>query len=244
MVKILARCIVAADGSSSLVAGKLGLLREDPLYIGVSVRAYMTGVEGLDDFLEIYPEDAIMPCCGWIFPVDESTANVGVGAMLYAFRKKKININRVFEDFGRRTRHAAPKLRGAGIEGRLRGAILRVGMGGSVPGRANVLLVGDAASLVNPISGEGITYALESGRWAGETVAAALRSGKWDALSYYPRILEWKYGGYFRRGTAAIRYGNNPWFINPLLYITSRLPRLGDKMGRFLMNCRRSDNPL
>jgi geranylgeranyl reductase family protein len=238
------RFVVGADGPSSLVGKELGLLNDNPLYLGVSVRCYMTGVEGVSDFLEIYPEDAIIPSCGWIFPVDEATANVGVGFMLYARRKHRINLNRVFDDFVLRTRHAAAKLRGARPLGRLRGAKLRVGMGGAVSRRANVLLVGDAASLTNPISGEGITYALESGRWAGETLAAALHSGDETILENYPRILEWYYRRYFYLGTLAIRYGNNPYFVNPLLFTTSRLPRLGDKMGRFLMNCRRSDYPV
>ncbi len=237
------RFIVGADGPSSLIGKELGLLRDDPLYLGVSVRCYMTGVRGISDFLEIYPEDAISPSCGWIFPVDDTTANVGVGFMLYARRKRKINLNRVFEDFTLRTRHAAAKLREAEPLDRLRGAQLRVGLGGAVSRHLNVLLVGDAASLTNPISGEGITYALESGRWAGETLAAAMHSGDEDILDNYPRILDWYYRRYFYLGTLAIRYGNNPYFVNPLLFTTSRIPQLGDKMGRFLMNCRRSDYP-
>jgi menaquinone-9 beta-reductase len=243
-LELQGRFIVGADGPSSLVGREMGLLKHDPLYLGVSLRCYMKGVEGLSDFLEIYPEDAISPNCGWIFPVDGETANVGVGYMLYARAKRKINLNRVFDDFATRTRHAAAKLRGAERLGKLRGALLRVGMGGSIPARANVLLVGDAASLTNPISGEGITYALESGRWAGETLAAALHAGDDAILANYSRILEWNYRRYFFLGTLAIRYGNNPYFVNPLLFATSRLPRLGDKMGRFLMNCRRSDYPV
>lgn len=240
---LLGRFIVGADGPSSLVGKELGLLNSDPLYLGVSVRCYMTGVRGVSGFLEIYPEDAISPSCGWIFPVDDETANVGVGYMLYARRRRRINLNRVFEDFVSRTRHAAAKLREAEPRGKLRGALLRVGMGGAVPRRLNVLLVGDAASLTNPISGEGITYALESGRWAGETLAAAMHCGDEDLLENYPRILEWYYRRYFYLGTLAIRYGNNPYFVNPLLFATSRSQALGDKMGRFLMNCRRSDYP-
>jgi menaquinone-9 beta-reductase len=242
-VELEGRFIVGADGPSSLVGKELGLLRDDPLYLGVSVRCYMTGVRGVSDFLEIYPEDAISPSCGWIFPVDDDTANVGVGFMLYARRKRKIKLNRVFDDFTSRTRHAAAKLREAEPLGRLRGALLRVGMGGAVPRHLNVLLVGDAASLTNPISGEGITYALESGRWAGETLAAAMHSGDEDTLDNYPRILDWYYRRYFYLGTLAIRYGNSPYFVNPLLFTTSRFQALGDKMGRFLMNCRRSDYP-
>ena len=221
----------------------MGMLRNDPRFMGVSVRCYMSGVEGLSDRLEIYPEDAIMPSCGWIFPMNGNLANVGVGAMLYAMRSRKTNLNRTFEDFAHKTRHASEKLRGARREGRLRGALLRVGMGGSKARKANVLLAGDAASLTNPISGEGITYALESGGLAAEAIAAALKSGNQEALLDYQVALNDRYEHYFRLGSLAIRYGNNPWFVNPLLFTTSRIPRLGDKMGRFLMNCRRGADP-
>jgi menaquinone-9 beta-reductase len=241
---IRSRYIVGADGPSSLVGRKLGMLRSDPRFLGVSVRCYMSGVEGLADRLEIYPEDAIMPNCGWIFPMNGNLANVGIGGMLYAIRKRRINLNRAFEDFADKTRYAADKLRGASRESRLRGALLRVGLGGSEARKRNVLLAGDAASLTNPISGEGITYALESGRLAAETIASALRSGNEDALRDYPVILKSRYEHYFRLGSLAIRYGNNPWFVNPLLFTTSKIPRLGDKMGRFLMNCRRADRPI
>ncbi len=243
IITIRGRYIIGADGPLSIVGTKLGMLRRDPGYMGVSVRCYMRGVEGLADRLEIYPEDAISPCCGWIFPMRDGLANVGVGAMLYAIRAKDINLNRVFDDFIHKTRHAGAKLRGARREGRLRGAVLRVGLGGSRARKANVLLAGDAASLTNPISGEGITYALESGRMAAETVAAALESDDDDVLEDYEKMLEANYAHYFRLGALAIRYCNNPWFVNPLLFTTSRVRPLGDKMGRFLMNCRRADYP-
>ncbi|MBC7247285.1 MAG: geranylgeranyl reductase family protein [Actinobacteria bacterium] len=241
--EVYATYIVGADGPSSLVAGKLGLLRHDPRYLGVSMRCYMQGVRGMSDFLEIYPEDAISPACGWIFPLDGETANVGVGFMLYARERRRMNLNRVFESFCTRTRHAAGKLDGARPVTKPRGALLRVGMGGAVPRRANVVLVGDAASLTNPVSGEGIAYALESGRWAAEAIASALRGNDPGLLAAYPCALERHYGKYFRAGARAIRHGNTPWFINPLLFATSRLPRLGDKMGRFLVNCRRGEFP-
>jgi menaquinone-9 beta-reductase len=244
IITIHGRYIIGADGPLSRTASRLDMLHKDPAFIGVSVRCYMSGVEGLAERLEIYPEDAISPSCGWIFPMRDGLANVGVGAMLYAIRRKDINLNQVFEDFIHKTRHASQKLRGARREGRLRGAVLRVGLGGSRARKANVILAGDAASLTNPVSGEGITYALESGRLAAETVAAALKTGSDGALDDYQELLNAHYEHYFRMGSLAIRYGNNPWLINPLLFSTSRVRRLGDKMGRFLMNCRRSDYPL
>ncbi len=242
-LEIGAKFIIAADGPSSVVGKSLGLLIHDPRYLGVSVRCYMRGAKDVDPFLGIYPENAIMPNCGWIFPVDAETVNVGVGAMLYAIRKKNMNLNRVFEDFITKTRYAAEKLRDAEPVDKLRGAQLRVALRGSRPGTGNVLLVGDAASMTNPISGEGISYALESGKLAGESVLASLEAGTEDAFPRYERSLREKYDIYFRNGWLCIRYGNNPIVMNPLIWTTSRNKKLGNKMGRYLMNVRRSDHP-
>ena len=45
-----------------------------------------------------------------------------------------------------------------------------MGMVGTGPAAGRVLLVGDAAGLVNPLQGEGIAQAMQSGRWAAEAI--------------------------------------------------------------------------
>jgi flavin-dependent dehydrogenase len=56
------------------------------------------------------------------------------------------------------------------------------------PGRGNVLLAGDAAGFVDPITGEGIGHALRSGRVAAEAAAVALREVRTcDAAAIYAR---------------------------------------------------------
>ncbi|GAH14317.1 unnamed protein product [marine sediment metagenome] len=54
--------------------------------------------------------------------------------------------------------------------GPLEGGLLRVGLGGSKAEYPGLVLVGDAASVANPVSGEGIAYALESGQMAAEMI--------------------------------------------------------------------------
>jgi hypothetical protein len=46
-----------------------------------------------------------------------------------------------------------------------------------------IMLVGDAAGLINPLNGEGIQYALHSARWAADVAADRLSSGRLDATS-------------------------------------------------------------
>src|SRR6202012_212614 len=57
----------------------------------------------------------------------------------------------------------------AGSHRRL-GGWLKMGIVGTTPAMGPVLLVGDAAGLVNPMQGEGISQALSSGRAAAEAI--------------------------------------------------------------------------
>jgi flavin-dependent dehydrogenase len=76
-----------------------------------------------------------------------------------------------------------------------------------------VLLAGDAASLIDPLSGEGVAYALESGHLAALAIARALRSGRLSELARYEATV-WKelsfefLGAYLLRQILARPWGN------------------------------------
>ena len=69
---------------------------------------------------------------------------------------------------------------------KVKGQFLPAGDIRAMPGRGNILLCGDAAGAVDPISGEGIPFALWTGAAAGRAVAAALAQGA-DPLTLYRR---------------------------------------------------------
>jgi hypothetical protein len=70
------------------------------------------------------------------------------------------------------------------LSGRL-GGWLKMGMVGTTPATGRVLLVGDAAGLVNPLQGEGIAQAMTSGRAAAESIITAPTSA---SLVYRNRL--------------------------------------------------------
>jgi flavin-dependent dehydrogenase len=215
----------------------------NPDFTGVSIRAYVRGATDVTDMMEIYPMNELLPACGWIFPVRDGLANVGVGAMLFHIRRRGMNLNHIFERFLRDTRYSRDKLASAEVLERPRGGLMRVGLPASRQLQGNVLLTGDAAGMTNPFSGEGISYALESGRWAAGAVRSALQSGNVEALQVYPQILNDLYGHYFKRGLQCIRYGTRPMFMDPLIFAASHSRRVCDKMSRYLLNVRQSEVP-
>ena len=78
-----------------------------------------------------------------------------------------------------------------------------------------LLLVGDATGMISPFTGEGIGYALESGRLAAETVDDALNRSK-DSdlnLSAYPAALGRQFTGYFETGRQSARRYQLIWHV-------------------------------
>ena len=238
-----ARVVVGADGPHSPLGRAMGLLINDPLYMGVSIRQYFEGVEDIGDYLEVYPEKEISPGSGWVFPVNrEGVANVGVGAMLYHIRRDNINLHRFFEILLHDTQHVAPKLRNAKPISPLRGALLRVGLGGSKIECPGMILVGDAASMTNPVSGEGITYALETGEMAAEHILDSRMSGRGlhidpDEDSFRAKLAD-RYQHYFNMGIMSIKWGNRTSFMRPLLSVVARHQKYREDLIRALMYLR------
>jgi len=206
------------------------------------MRQYFEGVEGIGNLLEIYPERTTSPVSGWIFPVSETIANVGVWAMRYHIKKPRINLRKSFQIFTENSPHASLKLKNAHPISRLEGEILRTGLGGSKIECPGMLLVGDAASMANPLNGEGITYALESGKMAAEHIIDSVkRDGKIhhdpEEGSFREKLL-WEYGSYFKKGTKSMKWGNRPAFIRLLLAYSTRKPAYREEFIRALMHLR------
>ena len=115
-------------------------------------------------FWEPTPRRAL-PGYGWVFPGLDGAANLGLGVGVLADRKAGAEATRRLPAF---VEHVSNGRRPT-IDTRL-GGWLKIGMVGTIPANGHVLLVGDAAGLVNPLQGEGISQALRSGRAAAEAV--------------------------------------------------------------------------
>lgn len=237
------RIVVGADGYSSPLGKAMGLLVDDPLYLGICVRQYFEGVEDIGDYLEIYPESGVSPGSGWVFPVTrEGIANVGVGVMLYHVQRDRINLHHFYDRLLHDSTFVAPKMRNARPITPLKGAILRLGLGGSKIECPGMILVGDAASMTNPISGEGITYALETGEMAAEHILKSRMSGKDFHIdpeedSFRRKLLD-RYQAYFRFGTLSVKYANKQMLMRPGLALISRKRLWREQMIRALMHLR------
>jgi geranylgeranyl reductase family protein len=129
------------------------------------------------------------PGYGWIFPDGTGWANVGVGIGVGPNRSEGSRATRELDGFIDRMAHRGLIETPASedLPPRRLGGWLRMGLTGTKVAAGNVLLAGDAAALVNPYQGEGISQAIESGRAAATTIlraparaAQAYTSNIWD----------------------------------------------------------------
>lgn len=154
---IAARIVVGADGANSTVRRLLGVPANPPGHLAVAVRGYGPAPDGPPEQLIAMVADG-WPSYAWSFPVGDGTANVGYGLLRDRFDGGK---TRLHASLSAALPDAQPDAAS------LRAHHLPFSSRRPVPAVGQVLLAGDAASLINPLSGEGIYYALLSGRLAG-----------------------------------------------------------------------------
>ena len=167
---VRARFVVAADGHWSPVRRLLG--EDDPdLGSWHAFRQYFTGVD--DRRLWVLFEEDLLPGYAWVFPVGDGRANVGFGVL----RTDDDSTNG--KALAARWRGLAdrPSLRralgpNAEPEGSVRAWPIPAAYDRDRLTRGRVLFVGDAGGVVDPMTGEGIAQALESGMLAARAVAA------------------------------------------------------------------------
>lgn len=154
---------------------------------------------------------------GWIFYFGDGRANVGAGVSTKALVRSGRNLKDFYDRF-----LEEPQLKewlaDAEPEGPPKSWSLKMGMWGAKRYAQGVMMIGDAGSMIHPISGEGVGYALESGRlaasWAHE--AHVRRDFSASTLSGYERQLKRKRAREHLSGQAIVNVVPNLTLMEPL----------------------------
>jgi flavin-dependent dehydrogenase len=198
-VGLRADAVIGADGATSHVAETAGLVDRQRVMWGFAVRCYVDQPVDLPQIVLWEPRRwHALPGYGWLFPGPEGRSNVGIGVGTLADRTSATQAVRQLPAFLDDLRDRGVLAATPAPAERL-GGWLKMGMVGTTPAAGRVLLVGDAAGLVNPLQGEGISQAMRSGRAAGEAVLA----GPGRAASRYRAALATDHLPYHRIAAAA-----------------------------------------
>jgi geranylgeranyl reductase family protein len=177
--EVPARAVIIAGGYGCRVAADVApRKREDGPPRGIAMRGYFRQVACPPGTMVFSLDRWLLPGYGWIFPTANGGANVGVGTLVSTDRNSEENLRDLWERF---TADAASPvagwMRNAVLAGRPRAWPLDLGPRQRRLVADGLLVAGEAAGLVGPLTGAGIAFALESGERAGETIAAALGQG-------------------------------------------------------------------
>jgi digeranylgeranylglycerophospholipid reductase len=170
---VSARLVIGADGVESMVGR----------WAGIDTRVRAKDMEScaqvlLDD-VDIDPEAIVLHFgndiapggYAWIFPKADRSANVGLGVV--ALRARRSALGYLDEYVSATFPRSTPRVRTVG------GVIVQTTVKSCVAD--GLLLCGDAAHMINPLSGAGIVNGMKAGRMAAETAAEAIAEGNTSA---------------------------------------------------------------
>ena len=238
-VRLAGRIVVLAVGSNLGLLGKMGYLNRSPELI-LAVRGYYEGLQGLHDRVQVHFDQVPLPGYAWVFPLSETRANVGIG-----FWKGQIPWKRfpssakiAFDHFLAHNAKMKTMMADAHLEGQVKGFPLRVDFARSKTCEGRILLVGESAGLVSPFTGEGIDFALESGRLAAKFLLERFQTGDFSSTSLlgYDAILRSHFQRLFVFLTRIRKLYLNPFIMDKAIMATNQFTDVKDLLAKILVS--------
>ena len=209
--------VIGADGSNSVVRRAIGEPANHGRALAVAIRGYAPTPAGMPLELTIRwdSQRAGGLCYAWAFPTAEGTTNVGYGMSSAAPEHSRTHLET-------RLAELLPEYDLTGVA--LTGHTLPLTVTRPRPAVGSVLLVGDAASLINPFTGEGIYSAIASGAMAG---SAAMGDAP---AAIYRRALAARFSRQHRQTTALYRIIDYPVVLDTVIRAARNDSRLFDRL--------------
>ncbi len=161
---IASRLLVGADGANSVVRTALKATPSTAKHRGIAMRAYaksdafdVGGSEGPRMIFSFTRE--LLPSYAWLFPTGRGIVNIGVGGPVLEIQKTGQNLRSLIAAFANQIRS-----QGVALEEPYALQAHHLPHFGEIPNLAysRAALIGDAASMINPFSGEGISYGMNA----------------------------------------------------------------------------------
>ncbi|MCW6004596.1 geranylgeranyl reductase family protein [Micromonospora sp. CPCC 205371] len=206
-----ARAVVGADGAGSVVRRALGFAPNPPGHLALAIRGYAPARPGGG-------QPSRCPAAAWAAhpgagPVGDGSANIGYGELLRGRPVSRAHLlDRLFA--------LLPGVDPAAVTG-LRAHHLPLSTRRPPPGRGRIVLAGDALSLINPFTGEGIFYAVLSGALAGDAALAGQ-----EAATRYTASLRSRLGRHLRHSRAAAWLASRRWVVDRAIRAADRDQRV------------------
>lgn len=226
--RLTASLVVAADGAYSRMRRALGAGKPSGHSVAVAMRAYADtdafDPDGpLDTRMVFEWSKELLPAYGWIFPTGRGTVNIGVGVMLPQLRRRSIDLRRVLDGFADSCRR-----RGMDLGHLYSRRSHHLPLARPVPRLAHerAVLIGDAGSMINPLSGEGIVYGMAAARRLAGTLPADLSgaAAQREALKGFEAWFRRTHRAHLLSCRVAHRMMSHPWWAKHMITAADRDP--------------------
>jgi len=210
--------IIGCDGAHSIVRKTFTGFKMDLHHYGGAVRAYYKNVKFLEpDKTEVYVLSKYLPGYFWVFPLPGNRANAGFGMLSKHISEKRLNLKKLFFEFIAHHPLLKEKFATSEMEGTLQGFGLPFGSQKVQVSGERFMLTGDAASLIDPATGDGIGNAMWSGQLAARQAQACFEHHRFDVefMKAYEKQLYQKLWPELRKRALAQRVATRfPWMLD------------------------------
>jgi geranylgeranyl reductase family protein len=228
------KLLIVANGAHSRFSRHHAGLQKDEMHHAAGVRAYFRNVTGLhpDGFIEFHFLKKLTPGYLWIFGLPNGQANVGLFMRSDLVSKRRLNLNKLLQEIISTDPKFRERFQGAEQLGKTMGYALPLGSKPRPLSGDHYLLVGDAAHLIDPFSGEGIGNAMYSGSIAAEQAAACLATNDFSAstLHAYDKRIARILGKDMKLSLWLQRLATKPWLLNFVVNSLALTPWLVHRM--------------
>jgi menaquinone-9 beta-reductase len=227
---IFTKMIVGAEGRSSIVAKKMAHHSMDASHFSAGIRGYYHNVSGMhpQNYIELHFLKELQPGYLWIFPLPNGAANVGLGMLSKTIAAKKINLKQLMQQAIDTNPQLKIRFANALLEGTVEGWGLPLGSKKRNLSGNRFLLTGDAGSLIDPFTGEGIGNAMVSGLVASRVIKKAVDENNFSAafLKQYDEALYKKLWTELKLSHYLQKLSSNPGLFNFVIGKASRSKEL------------------
>ena len=237
LIKLYAPLLLVCDGANSGISRKLNLYKYDTKNTAIAIRCYYKNVKGLTDQIELHFVDEVLPGYFWLFPAGNNIANIGIGLSKKEVNRDKRKLKQILYDvtqsdyFKDRFSDSIQLEQPKGWNLPL-GRIVRPNHGNGF------MLLGDAAGIVDPFTGEGIGNAMASAKFAIEIADKAKVQNDYSKriLSEYNKLLWSSLGPELNTSTKLQDLSNYRILLNLVINKASRSKEIKEIISGMLAN--------
>jgi geranylgeranyl reductase family protein len=230
---IRTKVVVGADGANGVTAKALGVETFDENHHAVAVRSYYSNIKGLTSSVELHFLDQVQPGYFWIFPVDLAAgeANVGLGILSRDVRYRDLKMKQLLSDLVKEHPQFRERFAEAHCSEPIKGWSLPFGSKRRSLAFNGAVLIGDAAGLIDPMSGEGIENAFRSAECASLKIQKALIANDFSqsSLAEYEKAVEAMLRPELRKGYLIQKVSRSPFCLK-LIFSLLKHSRTGRRV--------------